>query len=81
MEKNSQNPDGLLKIIEQVKECYNEPQQQAKKGRPRRYSGLSFLLLTVVAVVLCTFKDRELHCLLKEDEKLREALGFEQIPH
>jgi hypothetical protein len=81
MEKNTPTPDGLMNIIEQVKKCYSEPQQKAKKGRPRRYSSLSFLLLTVVAVVLRTFKDRELHRLLKEDKKLSQALGFNQIPH
>ena len=81
MAKQTPTPDGLLKIIEQVKECYSEPQQQAQKGRPRKYTGLSFLLLAVVAVVLRTFKDRELYRLLAADSKLLQALGFDQVPH
>jgi hypothetical protein len=53
----------------------------AKRGRPRTYSGLSFLLLAVVAVTLRTFKERELCRLLSKDELLRERLGFARLPH
>jgi hypothetical protein len=81
MDKNTPNPDGLLTIIQQVKECYKELPQKPKRGHPRRYPGLSFLLLAVVAVIMRTFKDRELHRMLLQDAVLREALGFEQIPH
>jgi hypothetical protein len=42
---------------------------------------LSFLLLAVVAVTLRTFRDNELRKLLLKDEKLRQALGFERVPH
>jgi hypothetical protein len=42
---------------------------------------LSFLLLSVVAVTLRTFRDRELHRLLEKDERLRQALGFSRLPH
>jgi hypothetical protein len=52
-----------------------------KRGRPRTYSGLSFLLLAVVAVALRTFKERELCRLLSKDDGLRESLGFARIPH
>ena len=52
----------------------------AKRGRPRTYSALSFLLLAVAAVALRTFKERELHRLLLEDAALRTALGFAQSP-
>ena len=79
--KQSPNPDGLLNIIQQVKQCYCEPPQKPKRGHPRIYSGLSFLLLGVVAVAMRTFKDRELHRLLSKDEKLRQTLGFAKMPH
>jgi len=79
---NSQAPDHLLALIQQVKGHYIETRDQGKRrGRPRNYAGLSFLLLAVVAVTLRTFRERELHRLLVHDERLREALGFEQTPH
>jgi hypothetical protein len=52
-----------------------------KRGRPRTYSGLSFLLLAVAAVALRTFKERELFRLLSQDAGLRERLGFARVPH
>jgi hypothetical protein len=52
-----------------------------KRGRPRTYSGLSFLLLAVVAVSLRTFKGAELHRLLLRDAALLKALGFISMPH
>jgi hypothetical protein len=39
------------------------------------------LLLAVVAVALRTFKERELCRLLAKDELLRQALGFDRVPH
>jgi hypothetical protein len=75
------SPDELLTLIEQVKDCYCEPSPVKKRGHPRTYSGLSFLLLAVVAVVLRTFKERELQRLLTKDAALRQALGFAQVPH
>src|SRR5437764_3472526 len=77
----TQPPDALLKLIEQVRESYSVPPQITKRGRPRTYSGLSFLLLAVVAVALRTFKERELYRLLIKDELLRKALGFDSVPH
>jgi hypothetical protein len=53
----------------------------SKPGRPRTYSGLSFLLLAVVAVTLRTFKGLELRRLLEKDTRLRQELGFERVPH
>jgi hypothetical protein len=55
--------------------------QIPKRGRPRTYSGLSFLLLAVAAVALRTFKERELFRLLTKDELLRARLGFARVPH
>ena len=60
---------------------YKEPPPQSKPGRPRTYSGLSFLLLAVVAVTLRTFKGLELRRLLEKDAPLRHELGFERVPH
>lgn len=77
----TQHPDALLKLIEQVRKCHYPQPHQPKKGRPRKYSELSFLLLAVTAVVLRTFKERELRRLLALDEGLRSALGFEHVPH
>src|SRR5215213_4168685 len=77
----TQPPDALLKLIEQVRESYSVQPVMPKRGRPRTYSGLSFLLLAVAAVTLRTFKERELHRWLTKDELLRTALGFNQVPH
>src|SRR5215470_14260533 len=78
---NPSSPDALLKIVEQVKEYYVEPPPQRHRGRPRTFSGLAFLLLAVIGVVLRTFKVMELHTLLTKDATLRQALGFERVPH
>lgn len=77
----SQPPDALLKLLQQVRDCYREPQVAHGRGRPRTYSALSFLLLAVAAVALRTFKGRELHRLLSQDAALRDALGFTSVPH
>jgi hypothetical protein len=77
----TQPPDALLKLIEQVRESYCVQPQTPKRGRPRTYSGLSFLLLAVAAVALRTFKERELFRLLIKDELLRVTLGFARVPH
>jgi hypothetical protein len=77
----TQPPDALLKLIEQVRESYYVQPQIPKRGRPRTYSGLSFLLLAVAAVALRTFKERELFRLLTKDELLRVMLGFTRVPH
>ena len=76
-----QPPDALLKLLQQVKDCYCEQPPPRRRGRPRTYSGLSFLLLAVAAVALRTFKERELRRLLIADESLRATLGFAAIPH
>jgi hypothetical protein len=75
------SPDALLKIVEQVKEYYMEPPPERQRGRPRTFSGQAFLLLAVVGVVLRTFKPQELSTLLTKDARLRQALGFERVPH
>jgi hypothetical protein len=75
------SPDALLKIVEQVKEYYVEPPPQRQRGRPRTFSGRAFLLLAVVGGVLRTFKPQELATLLTKDAGLRQALGFERVPH
>src|SRR5262249_18167240 len=78
---NPISPDALLKIVEQVKEYYVEPPPKRQRGRPRTFSGLAFLLLAVVGVVLRTFKPPELYTLLTKDASLRQALGFGRVPH
>jgi hypothetical protein len=75
------SPDALLTIVEQVKEYYVELPPQRRRGRPRTFSGLAFLLLAVVGVVLRTFKPQELGTLLSKDAALRQALGFNRVPH
>ena len=76
------NPDALLSLIERVKENYQEPPPAPpKRGRKRDFSALSFLLLAAVAVTLRTFSDSELRKLLEKDERLRQAMGFERVPH
>src|SRR5215207_8884939 len=76
-----QPPDALLKLLQQVRDCYSVQPTTRKRGRPRTYSALSSLLLAVAAVALRTFKERELHRLLSRDAALREALGFRSVPH
>jgi hypothetical protein len=78
---NPLSPDALLKIVEQVKEYYVQPPPKHHRGRPRTFSGLTFLLLAVVGVVLRTFKPQELAMLLTKDAALRQALGFDRVPH
>jgi hypothetical protein len=64
-----------------VRESYCVQPVTSNRGRPRTYSGLSFLLLSVAAVALRTFKERELHRWLTKDDLLRKALGFDRVPH
>ena len=71
---NPISPDALVKIVEQVKEYYVEPPPKCQRGRPRTFSGLAFLLLAVVGVVLRTFKPPELATLLTKDAPLRPTI-------
>lgn len=79
--QHTQLPDGLLSLIQQAREHYRELPPQSKRGKPRTYSGLSFLLLAVAAVTLRTFKASELYRLLLRDTALRQAIGFVSVPH
>ena len=81
MRQQDSAPDHLLRLVQQVKSHYTELPIKSKPGRPRTYSALSFLLLAVVAVTLRTFKGLELRRLLEKDQLLRQALGFESVPH
>ena len=80
MPTNPLSPDALLRIIEHVKEYYVEPSQPQRRGRPRTFSGLAFLLLAMVGGVLRTFKPQELPTLLAKDAIVRQALGFGRGP-
>jgi hypothetical protein len=53
---NPISPDALLKIVVQITEYSVEPPSSCQRGRPRAFSGLAFLLLAVVGVVLRTFQ-------------------------
>src|SRR5215470_12457449 len=76
------DPDALLSLVQRVKENYQEPPPQPpKRGKKRDFTALSFLLLAIVAVTLRTFSDSELRRLLEKDQRLRQAIGFERIPH
>jgi hypothetical protein len=79
--QHTQLPDGLLSLIQQAREHYEELPPERKRGKPRTYCGLSFLLLSVVAVTLRTFTASELSRLLLCDEVLRQTLGFVSVPH
>jgi hypothetical protein len=74
------SPDARLKIVAQVKEYEVEPPPKRQRGRPRTFSGLAFLLLAVVGVVLRTFKPQELCTLLAKDAGLRQRRGFSREP-
>lgn len=78
---NPPSSDALLKLIQQVRDCYCELPPEPLRGRPQLYQDHSFLLLAVVAVVLRTFKERELQRLLTKDAGLQKALGFVKVPH
>lgn len=74
--------DALLSLLQQVSENYQEPPPAPpRRGKRRDFSGLSFLLLAVVAVTTRTFRDSELQQLLTRDAPLRGALGFVRVPH
>ena len=76
------HPDALWSLVEGVKENYQEPPPSPPKGGKKRdFSALSFLLLSVVAVTMRTYRDSQLRELLEKDQKLRQAMGFERVPH
>ena len=74
--------DALLSLIRRVKENYQlPPPTPRQRGKQRDFPARSFLLLAVVAVVLRTFRDRELHKLLTRDDELCAAMEFMRVPH
>ena len=76
-----QIPDHLLLVLQQTKENYQLPEIKRKPGKPPTYSDLSFLLLSVAAVVLRSFDSIELHRLLSQDKTVRTACLLPQVPH
>ncbi len=78
---NLQLPDHLLLLLQQATDNYQSIAARRKVGRPPTYSGLSFLLLAITAVVLRTFDEIELHRLLLNDSNLLAACGFPRPPH
>lgn len=76
-----QIPDHLLSLLQQALEHYQQPDAVCKRGRPRTYSALSFLLLAITAVVLRTFDAIELARLLVSDARLLAACRLAQVPH
>ncbi len=78
----SDSPDALISLIEAVKLSYwKPPDKPRKRGRENTFSELSFLLLTVIAVVTKTFSDSALHHLLSEDKQLCRVCEFIRVPH
>jgi len=78
----STDSDALVRLLQQVRENYQEPPPAPpKRGKQRDFSALSFLLLAVVAITTRTFRDSELHKLLEKDGRLRRAVGFSRVPH
>lgn len=76
------DPDALLSLVGRIKENYQEPEPSPpKRGKKCDFSALSFLLLAAVAVTLRTFSNSELRRLLEKDDRLRQAIGFERVPH
>jgi len=76
------DPDALLSLVQRVTENYQEaPAPPPKRGKKRDFTALSFLLLAAVAVTLRTFSNTELRKLLEKDRRLRQAMGFERVPH
>jgi len=80
--QTSTDPDALLSLVQRVKENYQAPPPAPpKRGKKRDFSALSFLLLAAVAVTLRTFSNSELRKLLEKDHRLRQAMGFQRVPH
>lgn len=79
--KVSDSSDALISLIEVVKLSYRCPPRPKKCGKEPDFSDLSFLLLAVVALVLKSFGDSELHRLLTQDEGLRRICQFPRVPH
>jgi hypothetical protein len=76
------DPDALLSLVQRITENYRPPPPEApRRGKQRDFSALSFLLLAAVAVTLRTFSDSELHRLPERDARLRQAMGFQRVPH
>src|SRR5215510_10092011 len=76
------DPDALLRLVQRIKENYQEPPPAPpKRGKKRDFSALSFLLLAAVAVTLRTFGNTELRKLLEKDKRLRQVMGFDRVPH
>src|SRR5262249_2673876 len=76
------NPDALLSLVQRIKENYQEPPPPPPKhSKKRDFTALSFLLLAAVAVTLRTFGNTELRKLLENDQRLRQSMGFDRVPH
>jgi|SRR6266508_5675543 len=76
------DPDALSGFVERVKEKHQTPPPgPPKRGRKRDFPALSFLSLAAVAVTLRAFSDSEPRKLLEKDERLRQAMGFQRVPH
>jgi hypothetical protein len=68
-------------LLQRLTENYQQPPPvPRRRGKQRDFSALSFLLLAAVAVTIRTFRDSELHRLLKQDDALRQALGLVRVP-
>ncbi len=78
----STDSDALVRLLQEVKENYQEPPPSVpKRGKQRDFRALSFLLLAVVAITTRTFRDSELCKLLAKDARLCRTLGFGRVPH
>src|SRR5262252_4426616 len=76
------DPDALLSLVQRIKEHHQEPPPPPpKRGKKRDFTALSFLLLAAVAVTLRMSGNTELRKLLEKDRRLRQAMGFERVPH
>jgi hypothetical protein len=76
------DPDALISLVQRAKAHYQAPPPSPpKRGRRPTYSARSFLLLAVVAVATQTFRDSQLRRLLERDDRLRQAVEFDGVPH
>lgn len=73
--------DELLRLLQKISEHYQPAPPDCKRGRQKKFSDTSFLLLAVVAVITKTFADAELCRLLRADPKLCTACGLAVVPH
>jgi hypothetical protein len=75
------NPDALLSLVLRVKKTTDSATHTAEAWGEARLHCFILPITGGCRVFLRTFRDSELGELLEKDQRLRQALGFERLPH